>query len=151
MVFPSDQLDNPVLGFHRLAIPEQHVDTFLHFFPLEAFPADGVDYLVDTGTSPFPADVADGILDNPDNVPLLLGYAGDNLVDIKGPCPRIVCNLAKAGIDNMDDPFSIAQLDFLNSTSFELAQLIQMEDLLPVILRTFSACEQSQIMVHNGG
>ncbi|HUI91596.1 MAG TPA: SpoIIE family protein phosphatase [Chitinivibrionales bacterium] len=33
----------------------------------------------------------------------------------------------------------IAQLDFLNSTSFELAQLIQMDDLLPAILRTFSA------------
>jgi PAS domain S-box-containing protein len=33
----------------------------------------------------------------------------------------------------------IAQLDFLNSTSFELAQLIQIEDLLPAILRTFSA------------
>ncbi len=33
----------------------------------------------------------------------------------------------------------ISQLDFLNSTSFELAQLIQMDELLPAILRTFAA------------
>ncbi len=33
----------------------------------------------------------------------------------------------------------IAQLDFLNSTSFELAQLIQIDELLPAILRTFAA------------
>jgi PAS domain S-box-containing protein len=33
----------------------------------------------------------------------------------------------------------ISQLDFLNSTSFELAQLILMDDLLPAILGTFAA------------
>jgi sigma-B regulation protein RsbU (phosphoserine phosphatase) len=33
----------------------------------------------------------------------------------------------------------IAQLDFLNSTSFELAQLIQIDELLQAILRTFAA------------
>jgi len=33
----------------------------------------------------------------------------------------------------------IAQLDFLNSTSFELAQVIQIDELLPAILRTFAA------------
>jgi|WetSurMetagenome_2_1015567.scaffolds.fasta_scaffold00241_2 PAS domain S-box-containing protein len=33
----------------------------------------------------------------------------------------------------------IAQLDFLNSTSFELAQLIQIDELLPAILRTFAS------------
>jgi PAS domain S-box-containing protein len=33
----------------------------------------------------------------------------------------------------------IAQLDFLNSTSFELAQLIQMDELLPAVLKTFAA------------
>jgi PAS domain S-box-containing protein len=33
----------------------------------------------------------------------------------------------------------ISQLDFLNSTSFEIAQLIQIDELLPAILRTFAS------------
>ena len=107
----SDQLDNSVLGFHCFAMPEQHVDTFLHFFPGEPFPADQIDHLVDTGASSFPANLPDGILDDPDNVPFLLGDAGDNLVDIEGPGPGIVRDLAQAGVDNMDNPLGIARFD----------------------------------------
>jgi sigma-B regulation protein RsbU (phosphoserine phosphatase) len=47
----------------------------------------------------------------------------------------------------------VAQLDFLNTTSFDLAQLIQMEQLLPAILGTFvarfSECTASICVLEN--
>src|SRR5512137_1234347 len=97
-------------------MPEQHIDTFFYLFPWESFPADRVDHLVNTGPPPFPANFADGILDDTHNVTLLLGDAGYHLVDIERPGPRIICDLAEAGIDDMDDALGIALLNSIRQT-----------------------------------
>src|SRR5512133_252169 len=110
---PLYQLDNSVFRLHCLAMTEQHLDTFFHFFSRESFSADCVDNLVDTGASPFSTDIADGILDYPYNIPLLLGDSRDNLVDIKCPRPRIIGDLAQTGIDDVDNPLRIADLNIV--------------------------------------